>query len=91
MESNSSFEKIFINLNEINKNFPNVKKKLNKIFENKFDISLSENNLNKFNENPRNYKSLINNKHREVINEIKNSMLKVEEIEKIKLHDEHLI
>ncbi len=91
LESNSSFEKIFINLNEINKNFPNVKKKLNKIFENKFDISLSENNLNKFNENPRNYKSLINNKHREVINEIKNSMLKVEEIEKIKLHDEHLI
>ena len=52
---------------------------------------MSENNLNKFNENPRNYKSLINNKHREVINEIKNSMLKVEEIEKIKLHDEHLI
>ena len=26
LESNSSFEKIFINFNEINKNFPNVKK-----------------------------------------------------------------
>ena len=76
MESNSSFEKIFINFNEINKKFSKCKKKLNKIFENKFDISLSENNLNKFNENPRNYKSLINNKHREVINEIKIQCLK---------------
>ena len=91
LESNNSFEKILINLKEINKDFVSVKKKLNKIIENKFDTILSENNLKKINENPREYKNLINNKHREVINEIKNSMLKIEEIEKIKLYDENLI
>ena len=90
LENNNSFEKILINFKEFNKDFPNIKKKLDKIIQNKFDVSISENKLEKMNENPRNYKSLINNRHKEIINEIKNSMLKTEEIEKIKLYDEYL-